>query len=176
LLFIGSFVGVQFYKGILTAPTVSSSTNPLVSSTNTNSNTNQTPNPSNSTSVNPTSITNSTTSSNNDTSKNTTNPQNLQFLFLTDNPTLTFNNKSNNENYNIEENKTLTEQIESETKSISKNYVYQTTTTTSSTSGSNLVEKDCFDKAYTYLDPSFIVIGGAILFINGKKVYFYLII
>lgn len=168
MLFTGSYVGLQFYKGTLNTPTVSSTTNP--STPNSNSITNTTNKSSNSTATN-------TTSSNN-TSTNTTNPQKLQVLVLSDNPTYNFENKANYENIVIVDKETLKEQMETQTKNITKNYLFQTTTTnstnsnTNSTIGSNANEKACFEKAYTYLNTSFIVIGGAILFINGNFILF----
>jgi hypothetical protein len=180
LLFIGSYVGLQFYKGTLNTPTTSSSTNPIVtkSKTNTDTNTNTNINTAN-THINITTY-NSSANTDKDSISNNNQSLKLQVLKISKNPTHTYDIKVNDENFlSNEETAIIKEQLETQTKNLTKNYVYQTSTETNNTSGantgtsnSNAIEKACFDKAYTYLNTSFIVIGGAILFINCK--FFYL--
>lgn len=179
LLFIGSYVGLQFYKGTLNTPTTSSATVTVTPSSNNNSNTNTNTATSNTTpanrTVSNTTDDNSTTNSTIISSTNTTQPQKLQVLILNDNATYNPDEKEINQNsLSKEETAIASEKPATNTKNIDKNNVYQTTTSTdittstTSTTSSNAIEKACLDKAYGYLNTSFIVIGGAILFLNGK--------
>lgn len=171
LLFVGSYVGLQFYKGTLNIPTTSSSTVPVVNS-NTNTNTNTVNNTVANTTVANTTTANTTTA--NTTTANTTKSQKVELIVL-DNEIKTNNRDVENKGFvenssdinNIQADKEYLEEY----KNISKNYVFQTSVNTTSTETTNIYEKPCFDKAYTFLNTSFIVIGGAILFINGNFCY-----
>jgi len=152
LLFVGSYVGLQFYKGTLTTSGTSSS-----------SNTNKTKrlivNLSN---LNPTK--NSTSF---DYSSINSSFRMMNFRFLNTND---FTNSSYIFN-KFEENSLFDDGFRNDNQlyyNITKNYAFQTTASTSSV-GSSISEKACFDKAYSSLNTSFIVIGGGILFINGNK-------
>lgn len=173
MLFIGSYVGLQFYKGTLNTPTSSSSTNPVVRNIKTfldeKSNIdlyNNEQSEINNFYINSAS---NTIDELNLKSQDDSQSQKHQILISNGNPTNSLVNEQSFENLYSNKN------LGSQSKNLPNNYVYQTSTTNDATTTNNIVnsadsnsiEKACLDKAYTYLNTSFVVIGGVILFVNG---------
>lgn len=196
LLFIGAYVGLNFFNGTLVTPTASSVSNNTSTNT-TNLNNNPAASTSTSTNTAPAANTGTSTASNSSSTANTTGTSSSTGTNTATNKTSrtsfdqfsdainsnSFSSESTESNINGKNSKAYdiyhyytpgTENIV-----IDKNMAKQTTsaTNTSTTSNSSTTtstdenEKLCAAEALKTLNPSLVVIGGAILFLNGKSFY-----